>query len=69
MNVSRKNDLNAKARKSEYSKIYEFSKAKKTKMMKKRESEEETKQKNFFEEARENVLALKKSNVSDSIKF
>jgi hypothetical protein len=45
VNISRKNDLSARARKSEYSKVYEFSKAKKTKLMKKKESEEETKQK------------------------
>jgi hypothetical protein len=48
VNISRKNDLNTRANKSEYSKIYEFSKAKKTKMMKKREREEETKQKKKF---------------------
>ncbi len=57
MNVSRKNDLNARARKSEYSKIYEFSKAKKTKMMRKREKEKETKQKKILKSKRERACS------------
>jgi hypothetical protein len=47
VNISRKNNSDARMRKSEYSKVYEFSKAKKAKIMKKREKEEETKQKKF----------------------